>query len=333
MGLCSVINILVETSSALYFAGVLALIYVSARTVFNLYTHFVIYFTSAAVDYRRFGRWALVTNATDCLGKAFAKELAHMGMSIVLVGQHRDKLQKLAKEIESGCRVEARYVVVDFTKTGEVMDGETMTSSAYDAIRNSIRDLEIGIVVNNVGLEQEFERSIDGFGNTKDRKKRPKRSLDFISCNCFFPLNVNQLVLPNMIKRGTGLVINISPAASQFVLPFCALYSTSMRFGDHFSQALSYECEKNEIIVQSIQPMIGYNLKIVENAENFASHSLKTVGKSRLSNGYYIHAFHAWIASWIPEIIAYRAIKIWTKLLTKKNNRKYKVRDCEKKYK
>lgn len=85
------------------------------------------------IDLRTQGKWAVVTGATDGLGKAFAKALAERGMDIVLVSRSLSKLKDVAAEIERKYNVETRVVEADLTE-GQVV---------YAEIGKATQDLEV----------------------------------------------------------------------------------------------------------------------------------------------------------------------------------------------
>lgn len=85
------------------------------------------------IDLRTQGKWAVVTGATDGLGKAFAKALAEKGLDIVLVSRSMSKLKNVAAEIKQEYRVETRVVEADLT------EGQAV----YAEIGKATEDLEV----------------------------------------------------------------------------------------------------------------------------------------------------------------------------------------------
>lgn len=89
------------------------------------------------IDIRTQGRWAVVTGATDGLGKAFAKAFAKKGLDIVLISRSMSKLKDVAAEIEREYRVETRVIEADLTE-GQVV---------YAEIAKVTQDLEVYIYI------------------------------------------------------------------------------------------------------------------------------------------------------------------------------------------
>lgn len=85
------------------------------------------------IDLRTQGKWAVVTGATDGLGKAFAKALAEQDLNVVLVSRSLSKLKDVAAEIEKKYGVETRIVEADLTE-GQIV---------YAEIGKATQDLEV----------------------------------------------------------------------------------------------------------------------------------------------------------------------------------------------
>ena len=87
------------------------------------------------IDVARQGKWAVITGATDGLGKAFAQALANKGMDIVLVSRSLSKLESTAAEIKRTYGVETRIVEADLT------EGQAV----YNRIGKAIEELEVSV--------------------------------------------------------------------------------------------------------------------------------------------------------------------------------------------
>merc|ERR1719204_504114 len=92
---------------------------------------------------RDYGSWAIVTGSTHGIGKSIAKELAKRSINLILISRSEEKLSLVTKEITDKYNVEVRTTAVDMSKT---------TPDDYTSIYKSFSDLDIGIIVNNVGL-------------------------------------------------------------------------------------------------------------------------------------------------------------------------------------
>nr|XP_039248617.1 very-long-chain 3-oxoacyl-CoA reductase-B-like [Styela clava] len=306
---------LVENSSVLLVIGRLTIIWLLLEFLFNLYMYYNVYFTNSSIDHRSLGKWAVITGATDGIGKGIAQELAIRGHDIVLVSRNPKKLETVANEFHSKYGVETKCIALDFTKCDIKSDGDCV--SVYDVLEKELQGLEIGVLVNNVGMAakipEPFLNNLWRYGETF--------SDNIVNCNVTSMSKVTEVVLPGMVSRNKGVVINISSGLSSVIFPGMTLYSSSKRFNDTLPIALSHEYENKGIIVQSIQPgMVSTNMTrvvtqnksslTVPSPAKFASNLMSSIGKARMTRGYWIHAIQMSALSSIPSAIFSRAVKL-----------------------
>ncbi|CAB9530888.1 oxooacyl-coA reductase let-767 (Partial), partial [Seminavis robusta] len=124
---------------------------VVVRTAKEILESIYVYFLRPAKDLKKLGEWALVTGATDGIGKAYVYALAKRGISVVMVSRTESKLQALKEEMEEKKYdgVSFKYVVVDYSNFDE-----TVRNHLY----NETKDLDIGVLVNNVGMSYRYPR-------------------------------------------------------------------------------------------------------------------------------------------------------------------------------
>ncbi|XP_042355815.1 hydroxysteroid (20-beta) dehydrogenase 2 [Plectropomus leopardus] len=248
------------------------------------------------VDLRTYGQWAVVTGATSGIGKAYAHELARRGLDVILVSRSDAKLQKTAKEIKEQYGRKTRTIQVDFT------DGP----SIYPAIAKELQGLEIGILVNNVGMVYS-----DHFAYFLEIPDIEQKITQLINCNVLSVPQMTRLVLPGMVERRTGLVINISSEVAVRPQPLLTIYSSTKIFVTYFSQCLHAEYKSRGITVQCVAPFLvstnmTRNMKtncFVKSAPDFAREALNTVGHTSYTNGCLSHtlqnmALHILLPDW-----------------------------------
>ncbi|XP_026184542.1 hydroxysteroid (20-beta) dehydrogenase 2 [Mastacembelus armatus] len=234
------------------------------------------------VNLRRYGQWAVVTGATSGIGKAYACELARRGLNVALVSRSAKKLQEVAREIEKQYGRKTRTIQVDFTEG----------HSIYPAIAEQLQGLEIGILVNNVGMVYS-----DCFTYFLDVPDAGQKITQLIYCNILSVPQMTRLILPGMVERKTGLIINISSEAGIRPQPLLSLYCATKIFVTYFSQCLHAEYKSMGITVQCVAPFIVStkmtNMKVnsfVKSAPEFAHDALNTVGHSNYTSGCLSHA-------------------------------------------
>jgi len=81
------------------------------------FNHFIkVRFFSKRKQLKSYGDWAVVTGATDGIGKAYCEQLAKEGINILLISRTLEKLQNVAKEIEDKYNIKTDVLAADFTK-------------------------------------------------------------------------------------------------------------------------------------------------------------------------------------------------------------------------
>ncbi|KAM8897477.1 hydroxysteroid (20-beta) dehydrogenase 2 isoform 2-T2 [Spinachia spinachia] len=235
------------------------------------------------VDLKTYGQWAVVTGATSGIGKAYARELAQRGLNVILVSRCDDKLRMIAKEIEEQYGQKTRTIQVDFTDSQRI----------YPAIAEQLEGLEIGILVNNVGMTYS-----DHFAYFLEIPNAEQKITHIINCNMLSVPQMTRLVLPGMVERGIGLIVNMSSEVGVRPQPLLSLYCATKSFVTFFSQCLHAEYKSKGIIVQCVAPfMVSTNMTkhmtvnfFVRSASGFAREALNTVGQCSYTSGCLSHA-------------------------------------------
>ncbi|KAI9556827.1 hypothetical protein GHT06_016619 [Daphnia sinensis] len=218
-----------------------------AKLLFNFCNFFYTTYLAAALGHnlvpkiKHYGSWAVVTGATDGIGKAFAQQLAAMGLNIVLVSRSPAKLQHVSEEISRQHRgIQVKTVAVDFT------DGNTI----YPKLKTELAHLfgQIGILVNNVGTKLPTCPIAD--------VPAGEQFNEIINCNVMSMVRLTNMLLPAMRKKKRGLIINIGSLSGTGFSPMRTTYGATKAFVDKFSCDLAAECRSEGIVVQSILP--GY---------------------------------------------------------------------------
>ncbi|RPB21798.1 3-ketoacyl-reductase [Terfezia boudieri ATCC MYA-4762] len=203
------------------------------------------------------GSWALVTGASDGIGKEFALQLASKGSNILLVSRTESKLQVLAAEIESkyaGQGVRTKYLTMDFAKN---MDSD------YAKLKETVDGLDIAILVNNVGQSYDMP--------TPFLLTEKKVHDDIVTINVTGTLRVTQIVAPGMVSRKRGLILTMGSFGGLLPTPLLSVYSGSKAFLQHWSTALHEELRGKGVDVQFIlSHMVVSNMSKLRKASLFA---------------------------------------------------------------
>jgi len=180
------------------------------------------------------GKNALITGAGKGLGRAMAIALAHEGVNVGLMARTEADLQELAKEIES-LNVKAVIAVADVSSIDSV-------NAAVAQIKSGLGVIDI--LINNAG--------VGAFGSFMELE--PAKWEEIIKINLFGAYYVTRAVLPEMIERKTGDIINVSSTAGQRGAAVTSAYSAS-KFGlIGLSESLMQEVRKHNIRVSTLTP-------------------------------------------------------------------------------
>ncbi|WP_113651090.1 3-ketoacyl-ACP reductase [Pedobacter namyangjuensis] len=180
------------------------------------------------------GKNALVTGAGKGLGKAIAIALAAEGVNIALLGRTESDLIKVADELKQ-YKVKTAFAIADV--------------SDIDAVNSAVAQLKqdigtIDILINNAG--------VGAFG--KFMELEPAKWKQVIEINLLGVYYVTRAVLPEMIERQLGDIINVSSTAGKNGAAVTSAYSAS-KFGlIGLSESLMQEVRKHNIRVSTMLP-------------------------------------------------------------------------------
>lgn len=181
----------------------------------------------------------MITGASDGIGKEFALQLSRQNFSLLLLSRTSSKLTSVAEEISSGVNdsIEIKTFTIDFASASSDQD--------YSRLAELIKDLDISILINNVGLSHSIPVT---FAQTPE-----KEVVDIITVNNLATLRVSRLVIPGMISRRRGLILTMGSFGGLLPTPLLATYSGSKAFLQYWSSALGSELERYNITVELVQ--------------------------------------------------------------------------------
>ncbi|KAL4668129.1 hypothetical protein H8957_011495 [Semnopithecus entellus] len=242
-------------ASFLYWVGTGTVAYLALHICYSLFTALWVWGVGNKVEVGPgLGEWAVVTGSTDGIGKSYTEELAKCGVS---KQQIQDKLDQVSRKIKEKFKVETRTIAVDFA-----------SEDIYDKIKTGLAGLEIGVLVNNVGMSYEYPKFLD------------IPDLDNM---------IKKMINTNIIS--VWAILNLSAGRGMFPVPLLTICSATKTCVDFFSQFLHGEYRSKGIFVQSVL--------------HFES-AIKTVGLQSQTNGYLIHALMGLIISILPSWIYFK---------------------------
>ncbi len=175
---------------------------------------------------------AFVTGASAGIGEAIARQLASEGYDLTLVARRVDQLERVAAELEG---VQTRVVAADLTK--------------LDTLAGLIREAEaalgpIDVLVNNAGMQIV----------ARTPNVTPEAAERLMTLDLFAPLRLTQAVLPGMIARRAGTIVDIASLAALAPTPGMAHYSAAKAGLAAASEALRPELKAQGVHVVTVYP-------------------------------------------------------------------------------
>lgn len=180
-------------------------------------------------------RTCVVTGASSGIGEELARQLAARGHGVTLVARRRDRLEALASELADRHGIRAEVVPADLSERDQRV-------SLVDQVAE--RGLVIDVLVNNAGF------STTGALVAID----PDREIAMLRTNVEAVDHLCGLVVPGMVERGRGAVLNVASTASYQPMPGQAGYAASKAFVRAFSEALAAEVAPHSITVTTLCP-------------------------------------------------------------------------------
>src|SRR6516165_2447637 len=180
---------------------------------------------------------AVVTGASSGIGEAYAEQLAADGWDLVVVARSGERLSELAARLNQAHAVTVRAVQADLSRPGEV-----------ERVGGEIGALPVDMLVNNAGLAYYMP-----FADLVAAK-----AAELVDLNVLAPVLLTQAVLPGMLDRSRGTIINVasllafSGAVEIPFLPKRVVYAATKSFLVTFSQALAAEVGDRGIQVQVV---------------------------------------------------------------------------------
>lgn len=179
------------------------------------------------------GSRALVTGASSGIGEAFARELARRGCGLVLVARSQAALERIASELSGANGVEVAAIACDL--------GDR---DARHGLLERLAGVEVDLLVNNAG------QGSHGRFVALD----PEHELAMVELNCAAVVELTRAVLPGMVERGSGGVVNVASTAGFQPTPTMATYGATKAFVLSFSEAIGQETRRHGVRVVAFCP-------------------------------------------------------------------------------
>jgi short-subunit dehydrogenase len=179
--------------------------------------------------------YALITGASSGIGECFAHALASRKHNLVLVARSKEKLEALAQQLSSQHGVRAVALTFDMS---------VPIAAASLAEKLGGEQISVDLLINNAG-----------FGGRGELWDLPlDRLSEMMRLNVQAVVELTHLLLPAMIERRAGAMINVSSTASFQPVPYTAVYAATKAFVTSFSMSLAEEVRPYGIRVVTLCP-------------------------------------------------------------------------------
>lgn len=176
----------------------------------------------------------MITGASSGLGTVFARRFAQSGYDLIITGRRKDKLIPLAEELESVYNISATPILAELSDENDIGRIIRVIENQHD----------IHILVNNAGFGsgQEFCRC------------DLETHLQMLQVHVTATLKLVHAVLPQMIDRKEGIILNVSSLGAFMPAPGSSMYSATKMFLKTFSESLHMEVGRLGIRVHCLCP-------------------------------------------------------------------------------
>lgn len=175
---------------------------------------------------------ALITGATAGIGNAYAELLAKQGFDLVLVARDLPRLNQVAKRLSKTYKIKVETLKADLTKPAQLARVEKRVSNISKPIE---------VLVNNAGFGIK-----ESFIDTQIKKEQ-----ELLDVLVTAPLRLTHAVLPGMIKRNNGTIVNVSSVASWIA---GGTYSAAKSYLTVFTEYLHTELKDTNVNISALCP-------------------------------------------------------------------------------
>lgn len=178
---------------------------------------------------------ALITGADGSIGRELCNIHASLGGDLVIVARNSEKLVALKKKLEKIYKVSVYVIISDLTLPDA-------TKNVYQEVKN--KGIEIEYLFNNAGF--------GALGNYWELKE--EQNIGMVKLNVLALSELIQWFLPDMVKRGSGRILNTSSVASLVPGPMMTVYFASKVYVRYLGNALNEELRGTGVTVTTLLP-------------------------------------------------------------------------------
>ena len=201
---------------------------------------------------------AVITGASSGIGAAFARSLARRGYNLILTARRENRLKALADQLQARHGINVEIILADLTNREDITQ-----------LQNRLRDdASITMLINNAGF---------GLGR-KFTDTELEHHLDMIDVHITAAVRLMHTVLPGMIARKRGDIINVASVAGLLPHIMSPLYGSTKSFLIAFSESFQTFLKEYDIHVQALCP--GFTVTEFHDGPEFADFNRASIRKS-----------------------------------------------------
>lgn len=186
------------------------------------------------MGYAAAGKRVLITGASSGLGAALARQLAARGAVVGLIARRRDRLAEVLADCRHTSPASAMFVA-DLADTSALGD---LALRAWDELGG------IDVLINNAAIPK--RRSVVALD--------PGEAEDVMRVNFFAPMRLTLALLPRMLTRGSGMIVNVSSVGGRLGIVHETAYCASKFALCGWSEAMAVDLHDTPISVKLIEP-------------------------------------------------------------------------------
>lgn len=295
-----------EDRTRLFFRGIGALTvgYFALKLGFS-FSKYVMrqYIARNLIDKYGENSWAVVTGATDEIGRAFCHELAKEGFNIVLIARKKEKLNSFANELKRiNPVIQTKVILSDFLDAAK--------PKFFENLYKELDKLDISILINNTGYYL-----LDNFENMSEDQIKQLIIVNSLS-NC---LMTRSLITKLSKRKKKSAIINLSSMFGIRPAPYASCYGAAKAFNDVLSRGLAKENPNIDII--SLRPFYVQIRHSVYNPLHFhiitpsecARNLFEVLGTRTETSAHWKHDLQGWFVHSLPEFLYLPIIRFMTR--------------------
>lgn len=183
----------------------------------------------------KYGAWAIVTGASSGIGEEYARQLAAMGIHLILVARRIERLIKLGQQLEEKHHISVKSIECDLSKPGFEVD-----------LLKNVEGLDIGLLINNAGMNIEGAFYRGGF----------ERNQQMMYLNMHAPFILAYHFAKVFAEKGRGGILFTGSISSFQSYPYLTHYAATKAYILQLSEGMHYEFKDKNVDITCLCPGI-----------------------------------------------------------------------------